>query len=44
MNRLKKRVEFIGNAEGRDIMKGTIDVIVCDGFTEILCSFESVVC
>ncbi len=24
--------EFIGNVEGRDIPKGTVDVIVCDGF------------
>lgn len=25
-------VNFIGNAEGRDIPKGTVDVVVCDGF------------
>ncbi len=25
-------VNFIGNVEGRDIYKGTVDVIVCDGF------------
>lgn len=25
-------VNFIGNVEGRDIMEGTADVIVCDGF------------
>jgi glycerol-3-phosphate acyltransferase PlsX len=25
-------MNFIGNAEGRDVMKGTFDVIVCDGF------------
>ncbi|RYX80435.1 phosphate acyltransferase PlsX [bacterium] len=24
--------EFVGNVEGRDIPKGTVDVIVCDGF------------
>jgi glycerol-3-phosphate acyltransferase PlsX len=24
--------EFFGNVEGRDIAKGTVDVIVCDGF------------
>jgi len=30
---LKKHVShFIGNVEGRDITKGTADVIVCDGF------------
>ncbi len=25
-------VNFIGNAEGRDIPQGTVDVVVCDGF------------
>lgn len=25
--------EFVGNCEGSDILSGTIDVIVCDGFT-----------
>jgi glycerol-3-phosphate acyltransferase PlsX len=25
-------VNFIGNVEGRDILKGTADVVVCDGF------------
>ncbi|MEG6584088.1 phosphate acyltransferase PlsX [Dendrosporobacter sp. 1207_IL3150] len=25
-------INFIGNAEGRDIPKGTVDVVVCDGF------------
>lgn len=25
-------VNFIGNVEGRDIFKGTVDVVVCDGF------------
>lgn len=31
---LKKdpHVNFIGNVEGRDINKGTVDVVVCDGF------------
>ena len=35
---------FIGNVEGRDVLKGTADVIVCDGFTgNILLKFgESV--
>jgi glycerol-3-phosphate acyltransferase PlsX len=26
-------LNFIGNCEGRDIFKGDVDVIVCDGFT-----------
>ena len=26
-------LNFIGNVEGRDIYSGTVDVIVCDGFT-----------
>ena len=25
-------LNFVGNAEGRDIPKGTVDVVVCDGF------------
>ena len=31
---LKKdpNIHFIGNVEGRDINKGTVDVVVCDGF------------
>lgn len=27
-----KTINFIGNVEGRDIMAGTVDVVVCDGF------------
>ncbi|MEN6413479.1 MAG: phosphate acyltransferase PlsX [Veillonellales bacterium] len=27
-----KTVHFIGNVEGRDIPKGSVDVVVCDGF------------
>lgn len=27
-----KKINFIGNVEGRDINKGTVDVVVCDGF------------
>lgn len=27
-----KSINFIGNAEGRDIPNGTVDVVVCDGF------------
>ena len=26
-------LNFIGNVEGRDILKGTCDVVICDGFT-----------
>ena len=26
-------INFIGNVEGRDVFKGEVDVIVCDGFT-----------
>lgn len=38
-------VNFIGNVEGRDILKGTADVVVCDGFTgNIILKFaESVI-
>lgn len=28
-----KTINFIGNAEGRDIPKGNVEVVVCDGFT-----------
>ncbi len=27
-----KTINFIGNVEGRDIPRGTVDVVVCDGF------------
>ncbi len=27
-----KTINFIGNVEGRDVMAGTVDVVVCDGF------------
>ena len=27
-----KTIHFVGNVEGRDIQKGTVDVVVCDGF------------
>ena len=27
-----KIINFKGNIEGRDIPKGTVDVVVCDGF------------
>jgi glycerol-3-phosphate acyltransferase PlsX len=41
----KTKLNFIGNVEGRDILKGTANVIVCDGFVgNILIKFgESVV-
>ncbi|MEP7363981.1 MAG: phosphate acyltransferase PlsX [Acidobacteriota bacterium] len=26
-------INFIGNVEGRDLYKGSVDVVVCDGFT-----------
>jgi len=29
----ESNLNFIGNVEGRDILKGTADVVVCDGFT-----------
>jgi glycerol-3-phosphate acyltransferase PlsX len=30
-------INFIGNVEGRDLFKGEVDVIVCDGFTGNVC-------
>ncbi|MFH1049699.1 MAG: phosphate acyltransferase PlsX [bacterium] len=30
---MDSNLNFIGNVEGRDILKGTADVVVCDGFT-----------
>jgi phosphate acyltransferase len=40
----KSSLNFIGNIEGRDVLKGAADVVVCDGFTgNILLKFaESV--
>ena len=32
MIKANPRINFVGNAEGRDIPKGTMDVIVCDGY------------
>jgi glycerol-3-phosphate acyltransferase PlsX len=26
------QINFVGNVEGRDLFKGTVDVVVCDGF------------
>lgn len=35
---MKEQVEgFAGNAEGRDVLAGEFDVIVCDGFTGNVC-------
>lgn len=37
-------VPFVGNAEGRDVLSGKFDVIVCDGFTgNILLKFAEAV-
>ena len=30
-------MNFVGNVEGRDILKGNVDVVVCDGFRETSC-------
>lgn len=41
----KSNLNFIGNIEGKDILKGTADVVVCDGFVgNVILKFaESVV-
>ena len=41
----RESLNFIGNVEGRDILRGTADVVVCDGFTgNVILKFaESVV-
>jgi phosphate acyltransferase len=37
-------IPFIGNAEGRDVLSGTFDVIVCDGFAgNVLLKFAEAV-
>ncbi|MCG6930354.1 MAG: phosphate acyltransferase PlsX [Desulfofustis sp.] len=33
----RSRLNFIGNVEGRDVFKGDVDVIVCDGFVGNIC-------
>ena len=39
-----KRIPFIGNAEGRDVLSGKFDVIVCDGFVgNVLLKFAEAV-
>ncbi|GGA15470.1 phosphate acyltransferase PlsX [Okeania sp. KiyG1] len=38
------QIKFIGNAEGRDVLSGSFDVIVCDGFAgNILLKFAEAV-
>lgn len=32
MSERKEKFNFVGNIEGRDILKGNVDVVVCDGF------------
>lgn len=41
----RPQINFIGNVEGKDILKGTADVVICDGFTgNVILKFaESVV-
>ncbi|NCJ07116.1 phosphate acyltransferase PlsX [Synechococcales cyanobacterium C] len=37
-------IDFVGNAEGRDVLSGQFDVIVCDGFTgNVLLKFAEAV-
>jgi glycerol-3-phosphate acyltransferase PlsX len=39
-----ERIPFIGNAEGRDVLSGNFDVIVCDGFVgNVLLKFAEAV-
>jgi glycerol-3-phosphate acyltransferase PlsX len=39
-----QRITFIGNAEGRDVLSGNFDVIVCDGFVgNVLLKFAEAV-
>lgn len=39
-----KKIPFIGNAEGRDVLSGRFDVIVCDGFVgNVLLKFAEAV-
>jgi glycerol-3-phosphate acyltransferase PlsX len=44
MLRENSRISFIGNAEGRDVLSGRFDVIVCDGFVgNVLLKFAEAV-
>nr|AUG32300.1 fatty acid/phospholipid synthesis protein [Paulinella longichromatophora] len=29
----EKRLNFVGNCEGRDVLSGNFDIVICDGFT-----------
>lgn len=33
----ESKMNFIGNIEARDVMKGNVDVVVCDGFSGNIC-------
>jgi glycerol-3-phosphate acyltransferase PlsX len=33
LEKTRESLNFIGNVEGKDILRGTADVVVCDGFT-----------
>lgn len=41
----ESKLNFVGNVEGRDVLKGSVDIIVCDGFVgNIILKFaESVI-
>ncbi|AFY33665.1 phosphate acyltransferase PlsX [Calothrix sp. PCC 7507] len=42
--RENSQIDFIGNAEGRDVLSGNFDVIVCDGFVgNVLLKFAEAV-
>lgn len=42
--RANERIAFVGNAEGRDVLSGDFDVIVCDGFVgNILLKFAEAI-
>jgi phosphate acyltransferase len=44
MLRENSQIDFIGNAEGRDVLSGRFDVIVCDGFVgNVLLKFAEAV-
>lgn len=44
MLRENSQIQFIGNAEGRDVLSGDFDVIVCDGFVgNVLLKFAEAV-
>lgn len=35
--KMAKNINFMGNAEGRDIFTGDVDVVICDGFVGNVC-------